>query len=74
MQGRLRDLEGDRAWRFRRGLRRQVKEHGQSVRPQDPQQMGDAQASRNGVLPGGTRCPRFRRSAVDHEPSFRLPG
>jgi len=74
VQGRLRDLEGDRARRVRRGLRRQVEEHGQGVRPQDPQQMGDAQASRNGVLPGGKRCPRFRGSPVDYKPSFRLPG
>ncbi len=74
MQGRLRDLEGDRAWRVRRGLRRQVKEHGQGLRPQDPQQMGDAQASRNCLLPGGTRCPRFRGSALDHKPPFRVPG
>ena len=74
MQGRLRDLEGDREGRVRRGLRRQTEEHGPRLRAQDPQQVGDAQAGGDGLLPGGERRARVRRSSLDHKSSLRLSG
>ena len=42
--------------------------------PQDPQQMGDAEAGGDGVLPGGEGRPRVGRPQVDHQPPLRLPG
>ena len=72
VQGRLRDLEGDRPRRIRRGLRGQAEEHGPRLRPQDPQQVGNAQEGGDRVLPGGTRRSRIRRSAMDHQPPFRF--
>ena len=74
MQGRLRDPEGDRPRRLRRGLRGQAEELRPGLRPQDPQQVGDAEESRDGLLPGGARRPRVWRPPLDHQPALRLPG
>ena len=41
--------------------------------PQDPQQVGDAEAGGDGVLPGGERRLGVRGQEVDHQPSLRLP-
>lgn len=44
--GRLRDREGDWAGRLRGGVRRQTQRHRQSLRHEDPEQVGDAQEVR----------------------------
>ena len=52
---------------------REDEAHGQGVRPEDPQQVGDAEEGGDGLLPGGARRPRLWRPAVDHKPSLRFP-
>ena len=52
---------------------REDEAHGQGVRPEDPQQVGDAEEGGDCVLPGGARRPRLWRPAVDHKPSLRFP-
>lgn len=74
MQGRLRDLEGDRAGRVRRGVRCQTARHRPRICTQDPQQVGNAQEGRDGLLPGGEGRPRLGGQEMDHKPALRLPG
>ena len=47
--------------------------HGQGVRLEDLEQVGDAEAGRDGVLPGGEGRLGVRGQEVDHQPSLRLP-
>ena len=54
-------------------MRGQDETHGQGVRPEDPEQVGDAEEGGDGLLPGGARRPRLWRPAVDHKPSLRFP-
>lgn len=49
---RLRDNKSDRTWSVWRGMRGENAGFGQSLRDENPQQVGDAQTSRNCVLPG----------------------
>ena len=74
VQGRLRDPEGDRARRLRGGLRRQAEGHRPRLRPQDPEQVGDAEAGGDGVLPGGAGRAGVGRPPLDHQPPLRIPG
>ena len=53
-------------------MRGQDEEHGQGVRPQDTQQVGDAEAGGDCLLPGGARRAGVRGPALDHQPSLRL--
>ena len=54
-------------------MRRQDEAHGQGVRPEDPEQVGDAEEGGDGLLPGGAGRPRVRGQKVDHQPALRLP-
>ena len=54
-------------------MRGQDETHGQGVRPEDPEQVGDAEEGGDGLLPGGEGRPRVRGQTVDHQPSLRLP-
>ena len=74
MQGRLRNPQSDWAWRLRRGVRRTAQERRQGLRPQDTQQMGDAQKGRDGMLPRREGRPRLWGPPVDHQPALCLPG
>ena len=54
-------------------MRGQDEAHGQGVRPEDPEQVGDAEEGRDSVLPGGAGRSCVRGQAVDHQPPLRLP-
>ena len=54
-------------------MRGQDETHGQGVRPEDPEQVGDAEEGGDGLLPGGEGRPRVRGQTVDHQPPLRLP-
>ena len=71
---RLRDHQGDRPRRLRRGVRRQAAPHGARLRHEDPQQVGHAQTRRGRLFPRREGRPRQGRSTLDHRSSLRLPG
>ena len=47
--------------------------HGQGLRPEDPEQVGDAEEGGDCVLPGGEGRSCVWGQTVDHQPTLRLP-
>ena len=74
VQGRLRDPEGDWSWCVWRGMCRQAQVDGPRFRAKNPQQMGDVEASGDGLLPGREGRSGMGRQEVDHEPALRVSG
>lgn len=73
-EGRFRNIKGHRQGSLRRSMCGEGAKLGEGLRHENPQQMGNAEESRNGLLQGGTRRASLRRSPMDHTFTLCISG